>query len=132
MEQSEQVLHEIVSNQGVIEKVVPQKNGKHGKILKSYEAVAKDGAKVKVLVHSFEHSIFELIGDGFKPKESLNFISTSCGELIYSPIEADDNGSINPIGMAPAVIGESGGFCHVDILRDTDSIHLKFPWGNKN
>ena len=93
------------------------------------EVIAKDGAKVRIYVDSFEYSRFHIDGEGFKPYESLNFISNSCDEFIYTTIKAGKNGEIVPMGLSPAVIGKSGGTCYIDIFRDTNSIHLTFPWG---
>lgn len=73
--------------------------------------------------------MFQMNGKGFKPHESVNFISTSYDEVIYSEIKADKNGNIPTVGMLPAVVGKVGGICHIDILREKDSLHLKLPWG---
>lgn len=95
------------------------------------EAIAKDGAKVSVTVDSFEYSMFQISGEGFKAYESLSFISNSCNEVLYFTIQTDKNGNIPMMGFLPEVIGESGGICHIDILRDQDVIHIKLPWGTK-
>jgi len=93
--------------------------------------VAKDGAKVNINVNSLEYSMFELNGEGFKPYESLNVISNSYQEILHVRVTADKNGSILPIGLLPTVTGKSGGVCHIDILREEGSIHIKFPWGTE-
>lgn len=90
-----------------------------------------DEPKVKIEVESLEYSMFQLIGEGFKAHESMNFISTSYDEIIHSQIKADGKGNIPTIRLQPAVIGKSGGVCHIDILRDEGSIHMKFPWGTE-
>lgn len=95
------------------------------------EAVAKDGAHVIVTVDNLEYSMFQISGEGFTPHESLNFISNSSGEVIYFLLQADKNGNFPSMGFLPAVIGKSEGICHIDVLREKDSIHLKFPWGRK-
>jgi hypothetical protein len=94
-------------------------------------AIAKDGAKVSITIGNFEHSMFQIHGEGFKPYESLNFISTSCDEVAYFQIETDEHGYLPPTWILPAVIGKSGGICHVDILREGNFIYLKFPWGSE-
>lgn len=94
-------------------------------------AIAKDGAKVSVTVASFEYPIFQISGERFKSCEVVNFISNSCGEVLYFSIQADKNGNIPAMGFSPEVIGQSGGLCHIDILREHDSIHLQFPWGTE-
>lgn len=91
-----------------------------------------DYPKVNIKVNSLEYSMFELNGGGFKPCESLNVISSSYDEVLYAPVKADENGNILPIGLLPVVIGKSGGVCHIDILREKGSIHIKFPWGKRN
>lgn len=105
--------------------------GKCGEKITINEVIAKDGAKVILNVDSFEYSIFQINGEGFEPYESMSFISNSCHETLYTPIKADKSGKILPMGVLPAVIGETGGVCHINILREKNSIHLKFPWGTK-
>lgn len=95
------------------------------------EATAKDGATVSITVTSFEYSLFEMIGKNFKAYESLSVISNSCNEVLYYTIQADKNGKISNVGLAPAVLGESGGICHMDIIRENGSIHIKLPWGTE-
>ena len=91
------------------------------------EAVAKDGAKARVIAISLEHSIYELAGEGFKPNESLNFVSSSCGEVLYFQVKANEDGKLI-MGSMPAVIGKAGGICRIDILREGSPIHIKYPW----
>lgn len=95
------------------------------------EAVAKDGAKMRISASSFKYSIYQLNGGGFKPYESLNCIFTSCDEILYFQVKADKNGELSGVGLMPAVIGKSGGICHVDILRAEAPIHIKYPWGSE-
>lgn len=95
------------------------------------EAMAKDGAKAQVIAVSLEHSIYELAGEGFKPNESLNCISTSCDEVLYFQVKANEDGKLIGVGSMPAVIGESGGICRIDILREDAPLHLKYPWGSE-
>jgi len=77
------------------------------------EAVAKDGAEVKISASSFKYSIYQLSGGGFKPHESLNCISTSCDEVLYFQLKANENGELSGVGSMPAVIGKSGGICRM-------------------
>jgi len=95
------------------------------------EAVAKDGAEVKISASSFKYSIYQLSGGGFKPHESLNCISTSCDEVLYFQLKANENGELSGVGSMPAVIGKSGGICRIDILREGSPIHIKYPWGSE-
>jgi len=95
------------------------------------EAVAKDGAEVKISASSFKYSIYQLSGGGFKPHESLNCISTSCDEVLYFQLKANENGELSGVGSMPAVIGKSGGICRIDILREVSPIHIKYPWGSE-
>ncbi|GEM_PF-1055380 len=104
---------------------------KDGKKTIFREAVAKDGAKVSIVADNLEHSIFQMSGEGFKPNESVNFISTSYQEVIHAEIKADENGNIPSMGMLPAVVGKSGGVCHIDLLRESGPIHIQLPWGAK-
>jgi hypothetical protein len=94
------------------------------------EVIAKDGATARVIAFSLEYAMYELRGEGFKPYESLNFVSTSYDEVLYSPMTADKNGKLLGIALMPAVIGKPGGLCHIDILREKAPIHLKYPWGS--
>jgi len=116
-------------NSGFTRKISQINDERRGEKIIINEVVAKDGAKVSINVESFNYFLFQIDGEGFKPYESLSFISNSCHEILYTSIQADKDGKILPIGISPAVIGESGGICHIDILREKDSIHLKFPWG---
>ncbi len=95
------------------------------------EAVVRDGAKVSVTVDSFKYSIYQLSGGGFKPHESLNCISTSCDEVLYFQLKANENGEFSGVGSMPAVIGKSGGICRIDIIREGSPIHIKYPWGSE-
>ncbi len=95
------------------------------------EAVAKDGGEVKISASSFKYSIYQLSGRGFKPHESLNCISTSCDEVLYFQLQANENGELSGVGSMPAVIGKSGGICRIDILREGSPIHIKYPWGSE-
>ncbi len=98
--------------------------------VKVTEAVSSDGARVVIIGYDpSDKMVFQLIGKGFKPRETLTFVSTSAREVIYSPIQADEKGDLPAMGLAPAVIGKEGGVCHIDLLRKEDSLHLKFPWG---
>ena|GEM_PF-3250942 len=121
----------IILNQGFTGEVSQPKDSKCSEKATISEVVAKDGAKVNIKVTSLEYSMFELDGEGFKPCESLNVISNSCREILHARIIADKNGSIFPMGLLPAVTGKSGGVCHIDILREGGSIHIKFPWGTE-
>jgi hypothetical protein len=96
------------------------------------EVTAKGGAKIRIIGVNLEHSMYELNAEGLKPYESLNCISTSCHEVLYFRVKADKNGMLGPVGLMPAVIGKSGGICHIDILRKEASIHIKFPWGSES
>ena len=118
-------------NQGVTMEVSQTSAGKSSDEATITAAVAKDGAKVNIEVTSLENSMFQLDGQGFKPYETLNFISNSYNEVIHGQIQADKDGNLLPMGLLPAVIGKSGGVCHIDILREEGSIHIKLPWGTE-
>ena len=91
--------------------------------------VTKDGAQANINSLTSDNTVFELIGKGFKPNESLNLISRSYHEILYSPITVDENGCLPPIMLQPAVIGKSGGICNIDLLRKEGSLRIQFPWG---
>jgi hypothetical protein len=128
-ESYEEASKKTVTSQNVAKQIGPiiDENYKKKNIFR--EAIAKDGAKVNVTVDSFEHSMFKIRGEDFKPYEALNFISNSCNEVLCFSIQADKSGNIPEMGFLPAVIGKSGGICYIDILRDKDAIHIRFPWG---
>jgi len=128
-ESYEEAVKEIFLNQGSTEKISQTNDRKSSEQAAIIEAVAKDGARVSIKVESLEYSMFELNGGGFKPYESLNIISNSYHESLHNRVKADKNGNILPMGFLPAVIGKSGGICHIDILREEGSIQIKFPWG---
>lgn len=100
-------------------------------ISSSFDGVAKDGAKASVLVKNFDCAIFELIGNGFKPNESLCFVSNSYDEVLTSCLTAEENGELPIMMITPAVIGKSSGSCRISLLRKDGPIHIKFPWSIK-
>ena len=121
----EEALQKANLNQGFTEKTAQIKDEKANVV------VAKDGAKVRIKLESLEYSVFELSGEGFKPYESLNFISNSSNEIIHFTMKADKNGDMPPMGFQPAVVGKSGGICYIDILRKEGPIQIKLPWGTE-
>lgn len=127
----EETLKDAAINQNIVNQISPiiAENCESKNIFR--EATAKDGATVSITVTSFEYSLFEMIGKNFKAYESLSVISNSCNEVLYYTIQADKNGKISNVGLAPAVLGESGGICHMDIIRENGSIHIKLPWGTE-
>ena len=126
----EEALQKITLNQGSedVSQTEVRKANEEATII---EVVAKDGAKASISAISLEHSMFQLNGGGFKPYESLNFISSSHHETIHASIKADEKGNILPIDLLPAVIGKSGGVCYISILRNEGSIEIKLPWGTE-
>ncbi len=98
------------------------------------EVVAVDGATAKVVAKGsvrVKNSICFLYGKGFEPNENLKVASTSSDEVLPFKIQADSKGEFFA-GLAPEVIGKSGGVCHVNIIREfVDApLHLRYPWGS--
>lgn len=122
----EEALCELACNQGL---EVGVRNAAEKVIVA--EAVAKDGAKIKINVSSFKYAMYQLSGEGFRPCEPLNCIYQSCDEVLYFQLKANKNGALSGIGLTPSVIGKSGGMCRVDILRDGCPLHIKYPWGTE-
>ena len=121
----EEALQKANLKQGFTEKTAQIKDEK------ATIVVAKDGAKVRIKLESLEYSVFELSGEGFKPHESLNFISNSSNKIIHFTMKTDKNGDMPPMGFQPAVVGKSGGICYIDILRKEEPIQIKLPWGTE-
>ena len=96
-----------------------------------YDAAANDGAKASTLVKNHEHGMFELVGSGFKPYESIYYVSHSGDEVLSHFIETDEKGELPMIMLLPAVIGKSSGVCRVSLFRKDGPIHIKFPWSVK-
>jgi hypothetical protein len=95
------------------------------------EVLASDKASLRVEVLDSGYLIFGLAGKGFKPYESMTLVSTSCHEVLSYPIEADKNGVLPCMSIAPAVEGKTHGKCQIQILRDQGPICVQFPWGLK-
>jgi hypothetical protein len=129
----EEAYEEAVQAVSSLEEVSQIKDGKCGEEVPIIEVVAKDGANVNIEAFGHEYSIFHLNGKGFKPNESLNFISVSYDETFHRLFTADEYGNILPIGLQPAVIGKLGGVCHIIILREEGSIHVlgTLKYGNQ-
>ena len=94
------------------------------------ESVGTDGAKIALLVSDAEAMMFIIEGNGFKPGEQVKLISSSHDENIEEELTATSEGQLFAV-LAPAVVGKAGGFCKTQVVRQSETLQFKFPWGEK-
>jgi hypothetical protein len=96
------------------------------------ESHGPSGQTIKLELKSNDGSLFYLIGENFKPLESLNFTSYSEGEKITHQFEADKNGNFL-MSIDPRVIGKKNGKAGICIeSSDSSPLILRFVWGENN
>lgn len=122
-----------LNNYGYGESIDVYVIGNHGggmtHITPNPSEIVQDGYRFTVERWDHLGHQFHVYGEGFKPKEKVEFLIQNEGRIFTDYYTASDRGDLNLIGDF-SIEGHPSGLASIDVKTEQGEAHLNIPWGH--